>query len=71
MFWEDADFVTTISGTGTFGRVHLAKQREPSTSYYAIKVLKKAEIVRLKQIEHINSERQVLSQVNFPFIVQL
>ena len=50
--------------------MYLAKQKEPST-YYAIKVLKKAEIVRLKQVEHINSERQVLSQVSFPFIVQL
>ncbi|EIE77696.1 hypothetical protein RO3G_02400 [Rhizopus delemar RA 99-880] len=34
-------------------------------------VLKKSEIVKLKQVEHINSERQVLSQINFPFIVQL
>ncbi|KAG2225126.1 hypothetical protein INT45_011809 [Circinella minor] len=66
---EDFDLQETL-GTGTFGRVYLAKQKEPST-YYAIKVLKKAEIVRLKQVEHINSERHVLSQVNFPFIVQL
>lgn len=58
-------------GTGTFGRVYLAKKKEPKEEYYAIKVLKKAEIVRLKQVEHINNERQVLSQVNFPFIVQL
>ncbi|KAI7875947.1 kinase-like protein [Lichtheimia hyalospora FSU 10163] len=70
MTLDDFELLETL-GTGTFGRVHLAKQREPSTSYYAIKVLKKAEIVRLKQIEHINSEREVLSQVNFPFIVQL
>lgn len=59
-----------IPGTGTFGRVYLARQKELS-KYYAIKVLKKAEIVRLKQVEHINNERQVLSRVNFPFIVQL
>lgn len=58
------------SGTGTFGRVWLTKQRK-TKQYFAIKVLKKADIVKLKQVEHINSERQVLSQINFPFIVQL
>ena len=57
-------------GTGTFGRVWLSKQNK-SKQYYAIKVLKKADIVKLKQVEHINSERQVLSEINFPFIVQL
>ena len=36
-----------------------------------MKVLKKAEVVRLKQVEHINSEKQILSQVHFPFIVNL
>ncbi|KAI8639824.1 camp-dependent protein kinase 10 [Parasitella parasitica] len=58
------------TGTGTFGRVWLTKQRK-TKKYYAIKVLKKANIVKLKQVEHINSERQVLSEINFPFIVQL
>lgn len=36
-----------------------------------MKVLKKFEVVRLKQVEHINSEKQILSQVHFPFIVNL
>ncbi|KAF9344434.1 hypothetical protein BGX34_005675 [Mortierella sp. NVP85] len=36
-----------------------------------MKVLKKSEVVRLKQVEHINSEKQILSQVHFPFIVNL
>ncbi len=40
-------------------------------SFYAMKVLKKTEVVRLKQVEHINSEKQILSQVHFPFIVNL
>ncbi|RUS25445.1 camp-dependent protein kinase catalytic subunit, partial [Jimgerdemannia flammicorona] len=39
--------------------------------YYAMKVLKKVEVVRLKQVEHINSEKQILAQVHFPFIVDL
>ncbi|CAO3692078.1 unnamed protein product [Umbelopsis ramanniana] len=57
-------------GTGTFGRVYLARLKN-SQKYYAMKVLKKQEVVRLKQVEHINSEKQILSYVKFPFIVNL
>ncbi|KAG0002257.1 hypothetical protein BGZ65_002791 [Modicella reniformis] len=58
-------------GTGTFGRVYLTKLQQNQDEFYAMKVLKKSEVVRLKQVEHINSEKQILSQVNFPFIVNL
>jgi hypothetical protein len=57
-------------GTGTFGRVYLTKFRQNQT-FYAMKVLKKSEVVRLKQVEHINSEKQILAQVHYPFIVNL
>lgn len=36
-----------------------------------MKVLRKSEIVRLKQVEHINSERIILERVRHPFIVEL
>ncbi|EPZ32887.1 putative camp-dependent protein kinase catalytic subunit [Rozella allomycis CSF55] len=36
-----------------------------------MKVLKKSEIVRLKQVEHVNNERNILSLVNHPFVVNL
>ncbi|KAJ9110580.1 hypothetical protein QFC20_002910 [Naganishia adeliensis] len=39
--------------------------------HYAMKVLNKAEIVRLKQVEHINSERAILERVRHPFLVEL
>jgi protein kinase A len=65
----DFEFLETL-GTGTFGRVRLCKQKN-SSIYYAIKVLKKADIIRLKQVEHILSEKSVLSSVNHPFIVRL
>ncbi|KAJ3285934.1 hypothetical protein HK104_009247 [Borealophlyctis nickersoniae] len=57
-------------GTGTFGRVHLTRFRN-TDQFYAMKVLKKVEVVRLKQVEHINSEKQILSQIHFPFIVNM
>ncbi|ORX61952.1 Pkinase-domain-containing protein [Hesseltinella vesiculosa] len=66
---DDFD-ITDILGTGTFGRVSLAKFKT-TNKYYAIKVLKKSEVVRLKQVEHIKSEKQILATVRFPFIVNL
>ncbi|KAI8335919.1 camp-dependent protein kinase 10 [Chlamydoabsidia padenii] len=66
---KDYKLLDTL-GTGTFGRVYLAKERTQN-KVFAVKVLKKADVVRLKQVEHINSERYVLSHVAFPFIVEL
>lgn len=42
-----------------------------SSRYYALKILRKADIVRLKQVEHINNERDILSHVQHPVIVNL
>jgi len=39
--------------------------------FYAIKVLSKERIVRMKQIEHTNNEQQMLSSVQHPFIINL
>lgn len=66
---DDFHLLRTL-GTGSFGRVHLAQSRHNSR-YYAIKVLKKAEVVRLKQVEHTNSERSILESAANPFMVNL
>lgn len=61
-------------GTGTFGRVLLVKLRGASAksqNCFAMKVLRKSEIVRLRQVEHVNAERYILSRVRHPFIVDL
>ncbi|KAJ3353528.1 hypothetical protein GGF32_002974 [Allomyces javanicus] len=65
----DFDLMQTL-GTGTFGRVHLARLKG-TAQYFAMKVLKKTEVVRLKQVEHINSEKAILSRIYHPFIVNL
>eukprot|EP01091_Cochliopodium_minus_P003980 TRINITY_DN13908_c0_g1_i1.p1 TRINITY_DN13908_c0_g1~~TRINITY_DN13908_c0_g1_i1.p1 ORF type:complete len:357 (+),score=89.41 TRINITY_DN13908_c0_g1_i1:50-1120(+) len=57
-------------GTGTFGRVFLAKHKT-TNDYYAIKQLKKVEVVRLKQIEHIKNEKSILLSINHPNIVNM
>ncbi|GAA5807244.1 hypothetical protein MFLAVUS_000600 [Mucor flavus] len=57
-------------GTGSFGRVHLAKSNM-NQRFYAVKVLRKADVVRLKQVEHTKNERAILSSVKYTFIVNL
>jgi hypothetical protein len=39
--------------------------------YFALKMLKKSEIIRLKQVEHIKAEKAILSRIAHPFIVNL
>ncbi|SPO40932.1 probable protein kinase A, catalytic subunit [Pseudozyma flocculosa] len=66
-----ADFaVERTLGTGSFGRVHLVRSRH-NQRFYAIKVLRKDQVVKMKQVEHTNSERAVLSIVRHPFLVNL
>ncbi|KAI8973883.1 kinase-like domain-containing protein [Pilobolus umbonatus] len=66
-----ADFnVLRTLGTGSFGRVHLVQSRV-NARYYAIKVLKKSEVVRLKQVEHTNNEKHILEAVAHPFLVNM
>lgn len=57
-------------GTGTFGRVYLIKHKQIGR-FYAMKVLKKSEVVRLKQVEHVMNEKSILATVRNPFVVQL
>ncbi|KIL60475.1 hypothetical protein M378DRAFT_83732 [Amanita muscaria Koide BX008] len=66
-----ADFVVHRTlGTGSFGRVHLAQSKH-NLRFYAIKVLSKERVVKMKQVEHTNNERHMLSAVQHPFIINL
>ncbi|KAH3660554.1 hypothetical protein OGAPHI_007140 [Ogataea philodendri] len=57
-------------GTGSFGRVHLVKSVH-NNRFYAIKVLKKAQVIRMKQVEHTNDERRMLKLVEHPFLIRM
>lgn len=57
-------------GTGSFGRVHLV-QSNHNHRFYAIKVLKKQQVVKMKQVEHTNDERKMLTKVKHGFLVTL
>ena len=63
-------------GTVTFGKVLLVRLRnlpakQNPANYFGLKVLRKSEIVRLRQVEHVSAERYILSRIRHPFIVDL
>ncbi|CAD8087289.1 unnamed protein product [Paramecium primaurelia] len=65
----DYEIMNTL-GTGSFGRVRLAKQKS-NNKYVALKMLKKIEILRLKQVDHIISEFNILKQIKHPFLIEM
>ncbi|KAK9859632.1 hypothetical protein MYU51_013799 [Penicillium brevicompactum] len=61
-------------GTGTFARVWLArlKDQKDKNKVYALKILRKADVIKLKQVEHVRNERKALAAViDHPFITTL
>ncbi|XP_069783785.1 cAMP-dependent protein kinase catalytic subunit alpha-like isoform X12 [Narcine bancroftii] len=61
---------TKTLGTGSFGRVMLVKHKV-TKEHYAMKILDKQKVVKLKQIEHTLNEKRILQAVRFPFLVRL
>lgn len=57
-------------GTGSFGRVMLCKEHKTS-DHFALKILEKQKVVKLKQVEHTMNEKFILAAVDFPFLVNL
>ncbi|BDA49354.1 probable cAMP-dependent protein kinase catalytic subunit alpha [Coccomyxa sp. Obi] len=57
-------------GTGSFGRVRLVRCLSTG-EFLALKALKKADVVRMKQQRHVANEKDILASINHPFIVDL
>lgn len=59
-------------GTGSFGRVRVAKFKSGPVSKekpFALKIMKKSEVIKTKQVEHIRNEKLVLETLEHPFVV--
>ncbi|KAJ7658537.1 kinase-like domain-containing protein [Mycena rosella] len=66
-----SDFIIQRTlGTGSFGRVHLVRSKH-NLRFYAIKVLNKERVVKMKQVEHTNNEQRMLECVQHSFIINL
>ncbi|XP_028319278.1 cAMP-dependent protein kinase catalytic subunit PRKX isoform X2 [Gouania willdenowi] len=66
---DELETVATV-GTGTFGRVFLVKDKR-SRAFFALKQMRIPDVIRLKQEQHVHNEKEVLSEVNHPFLIRL
>ncbi|WOG94348.1 hypothetical protein DCAR_0313641 [Daucus carota subsp. sativus] len=66
---DDFEFLTMI-GKGAFGEVRICREKETG-HVYAMKKLKKSEMLRRGQVEHVKAERNLLAEVDSNCIVKL
>lgn len=71
--WSFSDFeLYDTVGKGTFSRVRVVKMKgNIDRSPMALKILRKGDVIRLKQVEHVKAEKQIMSMIEHPFIVNL
>ncbi|GAU43823.1 hypothetical protein TSUD_399150 [Trifolium subterraneum] len=66
---DDFELLTMI-GKGAFGEVRVCKEKT-TDHVYAMKKLKKSEMLRRGQVEHVKAERNLLAEVDSNCIVKL
>eukprot|EP00826_Nyctotherus_ovalis_P017466 TRINITY_DN1514_c0_g1_i4.p1 TRINITY_DN1514_c0_g1~~TRINITY_DN1514_c0_g1_i4.p1 ORF type:complete len:439 (-),score=122.67 TRINITY_DN1514_c0_g1_i4:292-1608(-) len=59
-----------LLGKGSFGEVYLV-EKLGSSSFYAMKVIKKEKIMNENLVKYVITERRVMSEISHPFIVKL
>lgn len=67
---EDFDLLAVV-GKGAFGKVMLVRKKNSNGEIYAMKVLKKIVVAAKGQVEHTKSEKEILCEINHPYIVRL
>ena len=66
--WQAANKRFNCECVGSFGRVMLARNRR-SGEFFAMKRLKKSDIIKLRQVDHVISENTILADIEHPFLV--
>jgi len=65
------DFDTlSIIGRGAFGEVRVVRKKD-NKKVYAMKIMKKNEMLKKNQVQHIRAERDVLALADNPWVVKL
>jgi len=65
---DDFEIIKPIS-RGAFGRVYLARKRATG-DLVAVKVMRKADLVRKNMVQSAKNERNILAMANNPFVVR-
>lgn len=60
---EDLHRIATL-GVGGFGRVELVQLKHDPSRSFALKQMKKRQIVDTRQQQHIMSEKEIMAEVN-------
>ena len=63
------EHVATL-GTGAFGEVDLVRKRD-SGKLYALKTLRKRDVLRRNQVAHVKAERDILAEADNEWVVKL
>jgi len=66
---ESLELIKTV-GTGTFARVCLCRHKT-SKNYFALKILSLHDVIKLKQVEHVKNEKNILKDIHHPFLISL
>uniref|UniRef100_A0A1D1YMI1 non-specific serine/threonine protein kinase n=1 Tax=Anthurium amnicola TaxID=1678845 RepID=A0A1D1YMI1_9ARAE len=78
-----SDFeILRVVGRGAFGKVFLVRKKErgggerkgevgEEAEVFAMKVMRKETIIKRNQVEYMRAERDILTKITHPFIVQL
>jgi len=67
-----ADYKVVASlGSGTFGRVKLVVAKSAADKAYALKTMHKSEVVAHRQVANVIREKQLMLDVDHPFILRL
>lgn len=59
-----------VIGKGAFGKVHAVMRRD-TRKLFAMKCLDKRQIVRQRMLKNVLNEREILSRIDYPLIVNL
>lgn len=65
---DEFEIIKPIS-RGAFGRVYLAR-KHATKDLFAIKVMKKRDLIRKNMVESVTNERNILALANNPFVVR-
>lgn len=67
---NDSFDLLKVIGKGSFGKVYVVRKKD-TNRIYAMKVLRKSQIISRSEVTHTMAEKTVLAKVRNPFIVPL
>jgi len=69
MMLEEMEVMRTL-GVGSFGRVKMVRHK-PTDTPYALKCMRKGQMVAMRQVEHVRNEKNILEMCDHPFLLRM